>query len=201
MPSAASAALLLLDRHRRRQQAELAHEQQEAGAAERKGRGQRDHAARCRQRRFERNDHQPDGGERADAAGLDRHRGDEPGQRQRGEHMRALILAGAREEIGDQDRRDEPGEHDHFEHARHAAQADIDREGGERHEAAQQPRRDERAMARRRQRILLRRRMDQRVDIVANRCEEAHVSWHVRRCRRAPLVDGADRVRTRLSER
>ena len=37
----------------------------------------------------------------------------------------------------------------------------IDREGGERHQAAEQPRRDEGAMARRRQRVLLRRRMHQ----------------------------------------
>ena len=201
MPSAASAACSCSTGTAGGSSAEVAHQQQEAGGAERKGRRQRHHAARGRQRGLERNDHQPDRGERADAAGLDRDRGHEPGQRQRREHMRALILAGAREEIGDQDRRDQPGEHDHFEHARHAAQADIDRERGQRHQAAEQPRRDERAMARRRQRVLLRRRMDQRVDILANRCERTHASWHVRRCRRAPLIEWADRVRTRLSER
>ena len=158
-----------------------------AGRAEREGRGDRHHAARGRQRRFERNDDEPDRGERADAAGLDRDRGDEPGQRQRGQHMRALVLAGAREEIGDQDRRDQPGEDHHLERARHAAHDQIDRERGERGEAAKQARRDEGAMARRRQRVLLRRRMHQRVDIIANRREQSHVPLHVRLCRRAPL--------------
>ena len=52
-----------------------------------------------------------------------RDRGDEPGERQRREHVRALVLAGAREEIGDQDRRDQPGEDHDFEHARNATHA------------------------------------------------------------------------------
>ena len=151
---------------RRRQQVQGSHEQQQAGRAEREGRGQRDDAPRRRQRRFERHDHQPDRRERADAAGLDRDHRHQAGERQRGEHVGALVLAGARKEIGDEDRRDEPGEDHHFEQARHAAQRQIDREGGKRDQAAEQARRDEGAMARGRQRILLRRRMHQRIDIV-----------------------------------
>ena len=99
---------------------------------------------------------------------------DQAGQRQRGQHVRALVAAGARQEIGDQDRRHQPGEHADFERARHAAQGDIDRESGERGEAAEQARRNEGAMARRRQRILLRRRMHQRIDIVPHWREETH---------------------------
>ena len=162
MPSAASAPASCAGRPAAAAVRAAPMQQQEAGGAEREGRGQRDHAARGRQRGLERHDDQPDRGERADAAGLDRDRGDEPGQRQRREHMRALVAAGARQEIGDQDRRDQPGEHQHFERARHAAQREIDRERGERDQAAEQPRRDEGAMARRRQRVLLRRRMHQR---------------------------------------
>ena len=51
-----------------------------------------------------------------------------------------------------------------FEHARHAAQRDVDRESGEREQAADQARRDERAMPRGRQRVVPRRRMHQAVD-------------------------------------
>jgi hypothetical protein len=46
-----------------------AEQHQEARGAERKGRGDRDDAARRRQRRLERHDHEPDRGEGADAAG------------------------------------------------------------------------------------------------------------------------------------
>ena len=105
------------------------------------------------------------------------------------ELYRALVLAGAREEIGDQDRRHEPGEDHDFEHARHAAQRHVDRKGRERAQACDQARRDEGTVARSRQRILLRAGMDQRIDIVPQRCDQTHVPVHVRRCRRAPHFD------------
>ncbi len=143
-------------------------------ASEREARRQRDDAARCRQRRFERHHHQPDRRERADAAGAPSDHGDEAGQRQRREHVRALVAAGARQEIGDEDRRHQPGEDDDFEQARHAAEGEIDRKARERGEAADQPRRNEGAMARRRQRIVLRRRMHQGIDIVPHWREETH---------------------------
>ena len=188
MPSAASAPTSL-PAGRQRQQVLRAEEQQQAGRDQREGRGHRDHPARGRQRRLERHDHQPDRGERADAAGLGGDRGHEPGQRQRGQHMRAFVLAGARQVIGGQDRQHQPGEHQHFERARHAAHRDIDRERRERDDAAEQPRRDEGAMARRRQRVVLRRRMHQRVDIVADRLEQAHASLRTPVfCGRAPLL-------------
>jgi hypothetical protein len=44
-------------------------------------------------------------------------------------------------------------------------------------------------MARRRQSVLLRRRVHQCIDIVPNRCEQTQVPVHVRRYRRAPRFD------------
>ena len=88
--------------------------------------------------------------------------------------MRAFITAGAREKISDQNRRNQPGEHADFEHARNAAQNDIGREAGKRGKAAEQARCNEGAMARRGQRILLRRRVHQRVDVVPHWREETH---------------------------
>ena len=61
-----------------------------------------------------------------------------------------------------------------------AAQTDIDRQCRERDQAADQPRRDEGAMTRDAQRILPRRGVHQAVDIIADRCEQAHVPVHVR---------------------
>ncbi len=89
--------------------------------------------------------------------------------------MRALVLAGARKEIGDEDGRDQPGEDQHFEQARHPAHGQIDREGGERDQAAEQPRRDEGTVAGGRQRVLLGRRMHQAIDIIPDRREQIHV--------------------------
>ena len=166
---------------RRRDEIERPHEQQQTGGAEREGRGNGDDAAGSRQRRLERHHDQPDRGERPDAAGADRNHGDEPGERERGEHVGALILPGAREEIGDENRRDQPGEDQNFEQARHAAHGQVDRKCGERDQAAEQPRRDEGPMARGRQRVLLRRRMHQGVDIVSDRSEQTHVPVHARR--------------------
>ena len=147
-----------------------------SGGGEREARSQRHHAARGGERGFQRHDHQPDRGERADAAGAPGHHRHQAGERERGQHVRALVTAGAREEIGDQDRRHQPAEHAEFERARHAAQGDIDREAGERGKAAEQARRDEGAVARRRQRVLLRRRMHQRVNVVPHWREETHGS-------------------------
>ena len=187
MPSAASVPDL--GPVGRRQQRLRAQDMQQARRDQREGRRQRDDAARRRQRGLERHDHEPDRGERGDAAGFGGDRRDQPGQRQRRKHMGAFVLPGARQVIGGEDRQHQPGEHQHFERARHAAHGDIDRKRRERDHAAQQPRRDEGAMARRGQRVVQRRRMHQRIDIVADRLEQAHV---VQRtpvfCGRAPLV-------------
>src|SRR5262249_47183677 len=50
----------------------------------------------------------------------------------------------------------------------------VDRERCERRQAAEEPRRNEGAMPRRRQRILLRRWMNKRIDVFADRREEIH---------------------------
>ena len=159
----------------RRQHRLDAEEVKETRRHQREGRRQRDDAARRRERGLERHHHEPDRGEGSDAAGFGGDRGHEPGQRQRREHMGAFVLPGARQVIGREDRQHQPGEHQHFKHARHATHGDIDRERRERHDAAQQPRRDEGAMTRRGQRVVQRRRVHQRIDIVADRLEEAHV--------------------------
>src|SRR6185295_3007427 len=57
----------------------------------------------------------------------------------------------------------------------------VDREGGERDQAAEQARTDKGAVARGRQRVLLNRRMNQRVDVLSNRSEQTHVPAHARR--------------------
>ncbi len=182
-------ALPLLDGRGRGQKMLGAAEHQQAGGEQRERRGGRHHPPRGGQRRFERHDDEPDGGEGADSSGLRRHHGDETGERERGQHMRALVAARARKEIGGEDRRDQPGENHDLERARHAAHGEIDRKRGERCGAADQSRSDERAMARRRQRIALRRRMHQRVDIIADRIEEVHfMTLRVRTAGRAPRV-------------
>ena len=50
----------------------------------------------------------------------------------------------------------------------------MNRQRGERHEAADQPRRHEGAMARAGQRVVPRRRMHQRIDIVADDVQNGH---------------------------
>ena len=89
-------------------------------------------------------------------------------ERQRRQHMRALVAAGARQKPGQQDRRDQPGEGRDFDRGRRAAHRQIDRERRERRQAAEQPRRHEGAMARARQRIVSRRRMQQRIETIAD---------------------------------
>ena len=196
MPSAASAPHVGV---RIGQHFVRAEEQQQACGGQRRGRSHRDDAPRRRQRRLERHDDEPDRRERADAAGVGGDRRDQSGQRQRRKHVRAFVLAGARQVIGGQDRRHQPGEHDHFEHARHAAHRDVDRERRQRDHAADQARRDEGAMARRRQRIVLRRRMHQCVQIVADRFEQAHVSLCTPKRGTRSLYSEADRVRGPLT--
>ena len=88
--------------------------------------------------------------------------------------MGVLVTSGAREKKGDQDRCHQPAEDAEFERARHAAKGDIDREAGERGKAAEQTRRDEGAMARRHQRILLRRDVHQSVYVIPHWREEVH---------------------------
>ena len=154
-------------RVRRRQDMQRAEHDQKSGGAERKRRRDGDDAARRRKRGFERHDDKPDRGERRDAAGRRGNRRHQAGQRQRRQNVRALVAAGARQEIGGEDRRDQPGEHQEFDRARRAADEQINRKQRQSDDAAEQPRRDERAMARRRQRVLLRRRMDQRLNIIS----------------------------------
>src|SRR4029079_708189 len=72
--------------------------------------GERNHAARGRKRRFERANDQPDRGEGFNASGAQCNHHDEACQRQRRQHMRALVTAGARQEPRQQDRCDQPGE-------------------------------------------------------------------------------------------
>ena len=153
---------------------------QQPGGDERQRRGGRDNAARRRQRRLERHDNKPDRGERGDAAGRRGDRRHQSGQRQRRQHMRAFVAAGARQKISGEDRHHEPGEYHQLDRARRAAGEQIDRKRGQRDDAAEEPRRNKGAMARRRQRILLRRRVHQRSDIIAYWREEAHVPTHVR---------------------
>ena len=183
MPSAASA----LTRPRSAAAADdVAEQHQQTGGGEREGRRERNHAARRRQRRFERHDDKPDGGERRDAAGQSRDRRDQARQCQRRQHMGALVAPGAREEIGGEDRNDEPGEHDQLDRARRAARSEINRKRGQGDDAAEQARRDEGAMPRRGQRILLRRRMHQRLNIARTGANRPTIPTHARLCRRAP---------------
>ena len=174
-------------RDRRRQQMILAKHDQKPGGAQSEDRSERDHAARRRQRGLERHDDQPDRGERSDAAGRGGDRRHQSGQRQRGQHMRALIAAGTGQIVRDQDRNDEPGESDHFDRARRAADQEIGGKAGERDDAAEKARRNESAMARRGQHVALRGRMDQRVNIVTYRRKQAQFPLHARLSRRAPF--------------
>ena len=151
------------------------HDQQRR-ARHRQRKGKRDHAARGRQRRFERNDDQPDRGKGFDAAGGHRNHHDEACQRQRRQHMRALVTAGARQEPRQQDRRDQPGERRDLERGGRAAHRQIERKRREGDQAAEQPRRHERAMPRARQRVIACRRMQQRIETIADDTQNNHGS-------------------------
>ncbi len=104
------------------------------------------------------------------------HRHDEARQRQRRQHMGALVAAGARQEPRQQDRSDQPGERGHLQRGRRAAHRKIDRECRQCCEAAEQPRRHEGAMARPRQRIVSGRRMQQRIETIADDTQNCHGS-------------------------
>ncbi len=136
---------------------------------------------------------------------VDRHRHDETGQRQRRQHMRAFVAAGARQEPRQQNRRDQPGEGRDLERGRRAAHRQIDRKCRKRRQAAEQPRRHEGAMARARQRVIARRRMQQRIETIADDTQNSHGS-RASACssnRRAgtPPLSLPHRVRAKLSER
>ena len=199
MPSAASAACELgLGVGKRCCDVE---QHQKPGGAERQRRGGGDDATRRGQRRFERHDDEPDRGEGDDAAGRRGDRRHQSGQRQRGQHVRAFVAAGARQKVGGEDRHHEPGKDHQLDRGRRAAREEVNRERRQRDDAAEQPRRNKGAMPRRRQRVLLRRRVDKRFDIIPYWREEAHDPVARPLCRRAPLVLLCDRVRRRLNER
>ncbi len=122
-----------------------------------------------------------------DAAGRDRDRHHEARERQRRQHMRALIAAGARQEPGYEDRRDQPGEGTDFECARRTAERQVERKYCKGREAAEQPRRHEGAMPRARQRVVARRRMQQRIETIADDTQHSHgySRFGLRRIRRA----------------
>ena len=173
------------------------------GADQRQRAGERHHAARCRKRGLQRHHHQPDRGKGFDAAGVDGDRHDEAGQRQRRQHMRAFVAAGARQKPGQQDRRDQPGECRDLERRGRAAHREIDRECRKRRQAAEQPRRHERAMARARQRVISRGRMQQRVETIADDIQNCHVS-RASACSSCSSADAPERPLYRclnLSER
>src|SRR5262245_29877046 len=116
--------------------------------------------------------------------------------------MRTFVAAGMRQEINDQDRRCEPGEYNHLERTRDAANSNVRGEACERRQTAKQPRSNKGAMTRRRQCVLLRRRVHQRVDITPYWREETHGPCHTScRDRRAPDLAFETLGYRRLSER
>ena len=149
---------------------------QQRGARQRQRAGERHHPARRRKRGLQRHHDQPDRGKGFDAAGGHGHRHDEARQRQRRQHMRALVAAGARQEPGQQDRRDQPGEGRDLQRRGRAAHRQIDRKCRESRQAAEQPRRHEGTMARARQRVVSRGRMQQRVEAIADDTQNCHGS-------------------------
>ena len=128
----------------RRQPVEVAEHDQEARAGQRKPGRERDDAARGGERGLQRHDDEPDRGKGFDAAGEQRHHHDGTGERQRRQHMRAFVAAGARQE---------PGRAGWARSARRRPTTssalgaprmrEIDRKGRKRRQAADQPRRDE----------------------------------------------------------
>ena len=180
-------------------------EDQERRAAERQCGRKGDHATRRRQCRFQRNEHQPDRGEGLDAAGRDCDGQHEARERKRRQHMRAFIAAGARQEPGYEDRCDQPRERRDLERIGRASESQIDREYGKGRKAAEQPRRHEGAMTRTSQRVITRRRMQQRIETIADDTQHSHgysrfgLSRTIRPPER-PLVF-SHRVRATLNER
>ncbi len=142
------------------------HQQQQRRAPERQHGRDRHHAPRRRHNRFQRDQDQPYGGDGIDAAGIRRDGRRDGGQRERGDEMGAFVAAGARQVTGRRDRDDGPHQDDEFEDARDAAHREEHRQGGEREQARNQPRRDEGAVAHRHERVLACRRVHERVQIL-----------------------------------
>ena len=83
-------------------------------------------------------------------------------------------MAGVRQKPRQQDRRDQPRESRDLERGRRAAHRKIDRKRRERRKTAEQPWRHERAMVRARQRVVSRRRMQERIDTIAENTQNCH---------------------------
>ena len=124
-------------RIRRRQHVKMPDNDQDGGTRQRQCRCESDHAARCRKCRLKRNNDKPDCSKRFDAAGGYGHRHDEPCQRQRGQHVRALVAAGARQKPGQQNGRNKPREGRDLQRSGRAAHRKIDRKCRECREATQ----------------------------------------------------------------
>ena len=91
------------------------------------------------------------------------------GERRRRDEMGAFVAAGAREIAGRRDRNDRPRHEHELGDRGQPAERQEDRQEGERGETDEQPRRNEGAVARCGQRVLPRRRMHERVQIVPDR--------------------------------
>ena len=79
----------------RRQHVETSGRDQQCGARQGEHGGERDHAARCRERCFQRNHDEPDRGKGFNTAGVHGDNHDETGKRQRRQQMCAFVAAGA----------------------------------------------------------------------------------------------------------
>src|SRR3984893_7088688 len=90
--------------------------------------------------------------------------------------MRALVAAGTRQKPRQQNGSDKPCERRDLKGGGRAAHRKIDRERRERREASEQPRRHERTMARARQRVISRRRVQQRIETIADDTQNCHGS-------------------------
>src|ERR1700730_2250911 len=90
--------------------------------------------------------------------------------------MRALVAAGTRQKPRQQNGSDKPCERRDLKGGGRAAHRKIDRECRESREASKQPRRHERTMARARQRVISRRRVQQCVQAIADNAQNYHGS-------------------------
>src|SRR5271156_1174507 len=102
--------------------------------------------------------------------------------------MRAFVTTSAGQKIGGEDLYGEPRKDEQLKRTRRAANEEIKRKRRQRDHAAQKPRCDKGAVPRRRQCILLRRRMDERLDILPYWREQAHVPNTRPVGGRAPLI-------------
>lgn len=124
-------------RFRSRQHVEVSENDQDGGTGQPQCGRERDHAARCGKRGLKRNNDEPDRSKGFDAAARHGHGHDDPGQRQRGEYMRALVAAGARQKPAQQNRRYKPSKRCGLHRSRRAAHRKVDRECRESREASQ----------------------------------------------------------------